>query len=102
MVQPSPCERSHSKKKIFGEGGRNSYEASFKLAVIKFAKEFGNRKAARKYSVNECNVRRWISQEQSFKSEDDVLWDDDLPANENFSNSESDEAESDEAQSDSE
>lgn len=38
---------------------RVSYQASFKLKVVKAAEETNNLEAARKFSVDESNVRRW-------------------------------------------
>ena len=39
---------------------RASYTAKFKLEVVRFAQENGNRAAGKKFDVNEVNVRRWI------------------------------------------
>ena len=41
---------------------RKSYTAAFKLEVIKYAEENGNRAADREFGVNEKNVRRWRQQ----------------------------------------
>ena len=38
-------------------GKRKSYEASFKLKVVNYAEEFGNRSAEREYGVSEKVVR---------------------------------------------
>jgi transposase-like protein len=38
---------------------RASYTAEFKLKVIKYAEENGNRMAARDHQIDEKNVRRW-------------------------------------------
>uniref|UniRef100_K7FWM6 DDE-1 domain-containing protein n=1 Tax=Pelodiscus sinensis TaxID=13735 RepID=K7FWM6_PELSI len=40
-----------------------SYTADFKLSVVAFAKDNGNRAAGRKYSVNEKSVREWRNEE---------------------------------------
>jgi len=46
---------------------RKSYTADFKLDVIKFAKDHGNRAAGREYSCNEKNVRDWRLEEEELK-----------------------------------
>ena len=46
---------------------RKSYTANFKLDVIKFAKEHGNRAAGREFSCNEKNVRDWRLEEEELK-----------------------------------
>jgi transposase-like protein len=38
---------------------RKSYTALFKLEVVDFAKEKGNREAARKFNVGVTSVREW-------------------------------------------
>ena len=38
---------------------RKSYELKFKQSVIKYAEENSNRKAGRKFSIDESMVRRW-------------------------------------------
>ena len=38
---------------------RRSYTAVFKLQVISYAEEHGNRAAGRKFDVDESNVRKW-------------------------------------------
>jgi hypothetical protein len=35
------------------------YDSKFKNKVIRYADEFGNRVAERRYDINEINVRRW-------------------------------------------
>ena len=40
------------------------YDAEFKLKAIDYAKEHGNRPAAREFSINEFMVRRWRQQEE--------------------------------------
>lgn len=42
---------------------RNKYSSGFKCKVIAFAKENGNRAAARIFGVNECSVREWKKNE---------------------------------------
>uniref|UniRef100_A0A8C3TJQ5 HTH CENPB-type domain-containing protein n=1 Tax=Catharus ustulatus TaxID=91951 RepID=A0A8C3TJQ5_CATUS len=42
---------------------RVAYDAEFKVKAISYAKEHGNRPAARAFHVNECMVRRWRQQE---------------------------------------
>ena len=46
---------------------RRSYEARFKLQVIAFAEEKGNRAAERKFSVSEKLVRDWRKQKSKLK-----------------------------------
>ena len=41
---------------------RKSYSARIKLEIIEFALIEGNSEAARRYNVNECNIRKWIKQ----------------------------------------
>jgi transposase-like protein len=38
---------------------RRSYTAEFKLKVVTFAEKNGNRKAERKFEVDEKSVRQW-------------------------------------------
>ena len=38
---------------------RVSYTAKFKLAVVRFSEEKGNREAGLNFNVNECSVREW-------------------------------------------
>jgi hypothetical protein len=42
----------------------NSYTASYKLKVISFAEQFGNRTAEREYGILESNVRYWRKQKE--------------------------------------
>jgi hypothetical protein len=42
---------------------RKSYTAMFKLEVVDFAKEKGNREAARKFNVGETSIREWRKEE---------------------------------------
>jgi hypothetical protein len=42
----------------------NSYTASYKLKVISFAEQFGNRAAEREYGILELNVRYWRKQKE--------------------------------------
>jgi hypothetical protein len=46
---------------------RKSYTAMFKLEVVNFAKEKGNREAARKFNVGETSVREWRKEETVIK-----------------------------------
>ena len=43
------------------------YTARFKLTVVTYALEKGNREAARQFQVDEKNVRRWRSQQEKLK-----------------------------------
>lgn len=43
---------------------RMSYEASFKLKVIKYAETEGNRAAAREFSLSESTIRGWIKNKE--------------------------------------
>uniref|UniRef100_K7FGA6 HTH CENPB-type domain-containing protein n=1 Tax=Pelodiscus sinensis TaxID=13735 RepID=K7FGA6_PELSI len=47
---------------------RRKFEASFKLKVVKFAKEHNNCAAARQYGVTEKMVRDWKANEDALKS----------------------------------
>ena len=49
-------------------GIRHSYDAGFKLAVIRYARSMYNREAGRKFSSDEFNVRRWIVSEEKLKN----------------------------------
>jgi transposase-like protein len=42
---------------------RKLYTAMFKLEVVDFAEEKGNREAARKFNVGETSVREWRKEE---------------------------------------
>jgi hypothetical protein len=42
---------------------RKSYTAMFKLEVVDFTKEKGNREAARKFNVGETSIREWRKEE---------------------------------------
>jgi hypothetical protein len=42
----------------------NSYTASYKLKVISFAEQFGNRAAQREIGILESNVRYWRKQKE--------------------------------------
>ena len=46
---------------------RKSYTAGFKLQVIKFAKEKGNRAAGREFDVGETSAREWRKDEKELK-----------------------------------
>jgi hypothetical protein len=45
----------------------NSYTASYKLKVIRFTEQFGNRAAQREFGILECNVRYWRKQKELLK-----------------------------------
>lgn len=47
---------------------RASYSAKFKLQVVNFAQEHGNREAGRKFDVDERNVRRWMQSKDALKN----------------------------------
>ena len=47
---------------------RKSYDAEFKLKVVAFAKENGNRAAERKFNVSEKIVRDWRKKEDELRS----------------------------------
>ena len=47
---------------------RVSYTTSFKLKVVMFAKENGNRAAGREFKVDERCIRRWRGQEGVLKT----------------------------------
>uniref|UniRef100_A0A8D0D2D7 HTH CENPB-type domain-containing protein n=1 Tax=Sander lucioperca TaxID=283035 RepID=A0A8D0D2D7_SANLU len=44
------------------------YDANFKLMVVNEAESSNNRKAAKKFGVTECNVRRWRAQKERLKN----------------------------------
>jgi hypothetical protein len=46
---------------------RKSYTAKFKLEVVEFAKEKGNREAARNFNVGKTSVREWRKEEAAIK-----------------------------------
>uniref|UniRef100_A0A8C3U9Z3 HTH CENPB-type domain-containing protein n=1 Tax=Catharus ustulatus TaxID=91951 RepID=A0A8C3U9Z3_CATUS len=46
---------------------RVAYDAEFKVKAIDYAKEHGNRPAARAFHINECMVRRWRQQEDELR-----------------------------------
>ncbi len=46
---------------------RKSYDAGFKIKVVLFAKEHGNRAAMREFGVNESAIRGWRKQEDALK-----------------------------------
>jgi hypothetical protein len=46
---------------------RKLYTAIFKLKVVDFAKEKGNREASRKFHVGETSVREWRTDEVAIK-----------------------------------
>jgi hypothetical protein len=45
----------------------NSYTASYKLKVISFAEQFGNRAAQREFGILESNVPYWRKQKEILK-----------------------------------
>jgi hypothetical protein len=45
----------------------NSCTSSYKLKVISFAEQFGNRAAQRELGILECNVRYWRKQKELFR-----------------------------------
>ena len=47
---------------------RTSYTAAHKLAVCKYAEEFGNRAAGRKFDIDEKNIRRWRKSTEVLKA----------------------------------
>jgi len=49
---------------------RKSYTAEFKLSVVKYAEENGNRSAGREYSVDERSVREWREQKNVLNAMD--------------------------------
>jgi hypothetical protein len=46
----------------------NSYTASYKLKVIIFAEQFGNRAAQREFGILESNVHYWRKQKELLKN----------------------------------
>ena len=46
---------------------RRSYTAVFKLQVISYAEEHGDRAAGRKFDVDESNVRKWRRNKEDIK-----------------------------------
>jgi hypothetical protein len=46
----------------------NSYTALYKLKVISFTEQFGNRAAQRELGILECNVRYWRKQKELLKN----------------------------------
>jgi hypothetical protein len=46
---------------------RKLYKAMFKLEVVDFAKEKGNREAARKFNVGETSIQEWRKGEAVIK-----------------------------------
>jgi hypothetical protein len=47
---------------------KNSYAAWYKLKVISFAEQFGNRAAQREFGILESNVRYWRKQKELLKN----------------------------------
>jgi hypothetical protein len=46
----------------------NSYTASYKLKVISFVEQFGNRAAQREFGIVESDVRYWRKQKELLKN----------------------------------
>jgi hypothetical protein len=46
----------------------NSYTESYRLKVISFAEQFGNRAAQREFGIMEYDVRYWRKQKQLLKN----------------------------------
>ena len=44
---------------------RHAYDANLKLKAINYAKEHGNRAAAREFNINELMVQKWKKQENA-------------------------------------
>ena len=61
-------EKSASKVGQINQHVRNSYDANFKLMVVNEAESSNNCKAAKKFGVTECNVRRWRAQKERLKN----------------------------------
>jgi len=47
---------------------KNSYTASYKLKVISFAEQFGNRAAEREFGILEFSVRYWRKQKEALRN----------------------------------
>ena len=47
---------------------RKSYDAAFKLSVVSFAQQCGNRSTGRRFGVNERQVRDWRKQQKQLES----------------------------------
>uniref|UniRef100_A0A668A962 HTH CENPB-type domain-containing protein n=1 Tax=Myripristis murdjan TaxID=586833 RepID=A0A668A962_9TELE len=61
-------EKSGSKIGQVNRQLRRSYDVNFKMMVINEAESSNNCKAAVKYGVTECNVRRWRAQKDHLKN----------------------------------
>ena len=46
----------------------NSYTASYKLKVISFAEQFGNRAAEREFGILESSVSYWRKQKEALRN----------------------------------
>jgi len=46
----------------------NSYTASYKLKVISFVEQFGNRAAERKFGILESSMRYWRKQKEALRN----------------------------------
>lgn len=61
-------DMDHLERKASSSRGiRRSYDASYKLAVVRYAKTTTNREAGRKFGLDESNVRRWVASEEKWK-----------------------------------
>jgi hypothetical protein len=49
-------------------GIRQSYNAKYKLMVIKYARKTSNSTASREFTVAETNIHRWMQQKQKLKN----------------------------------
>jgi hypothetical protein len=50
------------------EKKNNSYTGSYKLKVISFTEQFGNRAAQREFRILESNVRYWSKRKELLKN----------------------------------
>jgi len=50
------------------EKKNNSYTASYKLKVISFAEQFGNRAAEREFGILESSVHYWRKQKEALRN----------------------------------
>ncbi|KAJ8412579.1 hypothetical protein AAFF_G00129150 [Aldrovandia affinis] len=66
--QADPLEQSGSKVGQVNKQQRRSYDANFKMMVINEAESSNNCRAAKKYDITECNVRRWRAQKDHLKN----------------------------------
>ena len=61
-------EQSGSKVGQVNKQQRRSYDANVKIMVINEAESSNNCRAAKRYDVTECNVRRWRAQKDRLKN----------------------------------